>query len=437
MKPEFLLSTKWADPCIGSPELRQTSALIRIEFGDNIATRADNEWSGSIVTEPYLSAYPLAVWFASSWWRLRWEPASDKEPSSSWRMAHETAAAGYGFIWPRLSFASEGNSLSVTCRSTENVAAEPLRYLSRFHTSVPAPTFERVIDDFISLVLARLNDVGIVASELHSLWREVLEERNDPEASFYRKMEAMLGFEPDEAPETMLARLRDISITAGEAAISEIAPVCSGPSPADTLNHVISLSNEVGLLGKIQPPASLLRTVQTQDLVNCPPWERGWSLARQVRSTLGIPAGPVDDRILREIFSLPQGVLLRNTSNGNIAPLGLAIREGAGDDLKLLFRKRNRTGGRFEAARILADHLTAPNSDCWLPLTETKTARQKIQRAFAVEFLCPIEELQSRVDGRYSDEALDEAGEHYGVSPLAIRSLLVSNGLLPQDVLQA
>src|SRR5207244_5776839 len=75
-------------------------------------------------------------------------------------------------------------------------------------------------------------------------------------------------------------------------------------------------------------------------------------------------------------------------------PMGLAVRTGNGEELKLLFRKRNRPARRFEAARFIADYLSAEPRDRWLPLTDAATARQKLQRAFAAEFLGPIGSLR-------------------------------------------
>jgi hypothetical protein len=44
-------------------------------------------------------------------------------------------------------------------------------------------------------------------------------------------------------------------------------------------------------------------------------------------------------------------------------------------------------------ARLVAEHLRAGLEERLLPATDAKTARQKFQRAFAQEFLCPFEEL--------------------------------------------
>jgi len=76
--------------------------------------------------------------------------------------------------------------------------------------------------------------------------------------------------------------------------------------------------------------------------------------------------------------------------------------------------------------------LAAPAEDHWLPTTDTATARQKLQRAFAAEFLCPITTLQEYLNGDLSEEAIEDAGEHFEVSSVMVRSHLANNGLLPR-----
>jgi Zn-dependent peptidase ImmA (M78 family) len=99
----------------------------------------------------------------------------------------------------------------------------------------------------------------------------------------------------------------------------------------------------------------------------------------------------------------------------------------------LFFRRRNRPGRRFEAARFIAEQLQAPTTDRWLAATDARTARQKTQRAFAAELLCPIDVLRSELAGDYGDEALEEAAERFGISVRAVQSQLANHDLIPFD----
>ena len=156
-------------------------------------------------------------------------------------------------------------------------------------------------------------------------------------------------------------------------------------------------------------------------------------LAGELRRALEIGPGRVSNKKLGDLLGVTERSLIREPAS--TAPFGVAIREEASDRAHLFFRRRYRTGRRFEAARFVADHLVTSLDERWLPSTDAKTARQKLQRAFAAEFLCPINALLGFLHDDFSNEAIDDAGEEFGISPLAIRSHLVNNNILPHEAL--
>jgi hypothetical protein len=430
------IELEWLPPFHGTEEVGRASAEIQIRFGDENATRFEDAWSQSVQQRARVSAYPLALWLASSWWRIRWEPlpsrvrlARDGMPTDAdWRMSHELPAAGYGFIWPQLAFASDGESILARCRRSVALSGEPVRFLSDFETSVPAGEFEKETDRFMDLVLHRLDALG--ETELHHIWREVLAERADGEQSAARRLEARLGYEPDEAPGTLVERLLRLVSEAGPGATDEVAPVCAGSDPTETFNKVKELASLPGVLGRI----SVAPAVSARD-DTAPPWERGRRLANVVRGSLDLGAQPLTDKALADLLQILPDHL--NPNGEPRIPMGLAIREGNHEELKLLFRKRNRPARRFEAARFIADHLRAGEGDRWLPVTDAATARQKVQRAFAAEFLCPIDSLRDHLGNEFSSEAFEDAAEYFGISEMAVKSHLASHRLIPRSLVDS
>ena len=90
----------------------------------------------------------------------------------------------------------------------------PIHYLGDFDVYVSGDAFEKAIDGFIEVVINRLGELGDPPANLSAdakglidLWVEICEERNDPEQTSWRKMEAMLGCDSDEAPEEWLETL--------------------------------------------------------------------------------------------------------------------------------------------------------------------------------------------------------------------------------------
>jgi len=67
------------------------------------------------------------------------------------------------------------------------------------------------------------------------------------------------------------------------------------------------------------------------------------------------------------------------------------------------------------------------------PATKTYTYRQKVQRAFATEFLCPLKAASGIMDGDFSSESQEEVANYFNVSPLLVETLLVNNGLIDRD----
>jgi len=64
----------------------------------------------------------------------------------------------------------------------------------------------------------------------------------------------------------------------------------------------------------------------------------------------------------------------------------------------------------------------------WLVTADLSTARQKFQRAFAAEFLCPIRSLIGFLDDDFSESAIEDAASHFSVSERTVESLLMNNG---------
>jgi hypothetical protein len=428
MTQEFSFDVSWLPQSYGPPAISATAASLTIRVGNQIATRNDDDWSKSIENSARLALYPLACWLADCWWRLRWEsePSARYLPGSDWRMAHELAAAGHGFLWPNLTFASDSQSVQIVGRPTNPLSEEPVRFLADFAEAVPADVFEREIDNLLGLVLARLRALGQEDTGLQYLWNEVCKERRDPEIATLRRFEAVLGFDPKEAPQGLLDRIISLSNRAGEQAAEEIAPACAGPDPAGALNAIEEIASLPGIKGT-QSPANVLRKELRPSLAGpFMPWERGRSLARDVRLSHGWNGQPLSDESVASLLGIRDSDLKPSWSDSAAPVVGLAIRE-SGNEMRLHFRKRNRAGRRFEAARLLCDELIAPDTDQWLSATDSRTSRQKVQRAFAAELLCPIENLDEFLSGDYTQERIEDAAEHFGISPLAISSHLANN----------
>lgn len=419
MTNPFLINCQWIEPVGSIPEEAVTSALIEIRAGDEILTTANNDFSKSVTHQAVLSAYPVACWFASSWWRLRWECAPLSGRPLSWRMAHQLAAAGGGFIWPKLEFDSAEETIRVLARAGKAIETEPVRYLANGEFWIDSQLFESVIFQFVDLVCARLADCGLADTLLHNLWAELNSEFSDAHLSIHRKIEAILGYDAGDAPEDVLEVFTSISTRIGGHARDELAHVASGEAdPVASLRHILELENQAGLRGRIElNPYPLNISSQL-------PWMRGYAVARDARNRIGQPSGPISNDALGGILGI-SGREIEFGQRIENAKAGIAIRSEG--NARFAFRKEGGAYRRNEAARILGDHLASASGEGWLIESDAKSGRQQYQRAFAAEFLCPIDSLVERLQNDYSDNNIESASDYFNVNETMVRWQLINS----------
>lgn len=428
MSKNWSITADWALLEQGSPEERAGFAALGISAYGVCLTAGHDRLLQSIRQAPFLSAYHLAEWLAWNWWRLRWEP---RKAGVEWELSHDMASIGNGYIWPNIQIASDGNTIALVAKPTPERENTPYRYINDVTSLISAAEFEGEVDLFIEAVLRRLESLQIVESNLADIWRSVLLERQDPERSRYRKLEALLGEDPDEMDETVLRRwLADANLT-GQAALEEIAASRVLGQELPNLRHLVEVARSKGAHAN---PADRATFAPGTDLRKgaSPAWEVGVTSARLFRTQLGLGAKPLSNQLLAEIYGTGAD-LLNETKESLGMDLSLALVEA--NEARVLLRSKWQTGRRFELARLLADALLYPDTDPLSPATRSTTYRQKAQRAFAAELLCPISAVDEVLAGDYSMESQQDAAHHFNVSELTVRTQLANNDRISRSEL--
>lgn len=428
MSKNWSITADWALLEQGSPEERAGFAALGISAYGVCLTAGHDRLLQSIRQAPFLSAYHLAEWLAWNWWRLRWEP---RKAGVEWELSHDMASIGNGYIWPNIQIASDGNTIALVAKPTPERENTPYRYINDVTSLISAAEFEGEVDLFIEAVIRRLESLQIVESNLADIWRSVLLERQDPERSRYRKLEALLGEDPDEMDEPVLRRwLADASLT-GQAALEEIAASRVLGQELPDLRHLVEVARSKGAHAN---PADRATFEPGTDLRKgaSPAWEVGVTSARLFRTQLGLGAKPLSNQLLAEIYGTGAD-LLNETKESLGMDLSLALVDA--NEARVLLRSKWQTGRRFELARLLADALLYPDTDPLSPATRSTTYRQKAQRAFAAELLCPISAVDEVLAGDYSMESQQDAAHHFNVSELTIRTQLANNDRISRSEL--
>jgi hypothetical protein len=420
---------RWLARDFGDEITRATLGQLEIFAGGRLLTRVEDRSAGSVRGFANLSAYELASWLAVNWWRLRWEP---ERLGTDWSMCHGLTAVGGGYVWPNITVLSDGEQVTIQMQPTAGAKWEPIRYLEHWKALVPVDEFEAGIDAFVEEVIARLAACRIPDTDLSAMWRELRSERADPELSSLRKLEALAGYDAGEAPEAMMARLRARAATDGADAIDEIAAGFGNEAvPAlEKIDRVLE-ANGIELSGGA--PAELAKAREGWRAPQAP-HERAAEAAHVARQLWKVDcAAPIPDKTLLDIVGAGPALL----SEPGDTPIAAARRgESERAPWRLLLRSRHHEGRRFELCRLIADAAAARAGERLLPATNAKTSRQKFQRAFAQEFLCPIQALVAWLGTSHpEDEELEAAARYFQVSPLLVRTALVDNGTLPRDPL--
>ena len=379
-----------------------------------------------------LSAKELALWLAANWWRLRFEGPlpenAEFELAHEWKMSHNLASIGNGYVWPNIEITTDGEVVELTSKATRSNHGETITYLETGTFSVPVKAFEKSIDDFIKVVLERLEECGVYQSELLEFWDEIARERKDAALASARRLEAMLGFDPYEAPKDEIETLLSWASKYGEDGLDEIAYLYRRRSHAEMQALLKSLESdatpEVSLAGipslNGHPPSSgkLL------------PWEIGVEMAKQIRPKLVEGVEPLNNDRLSDILEsdIVSHVTAGNAPRGNFA----AAVQHNGSKHKVRFQSPHADNRRFELARVVGDVLISGHSEGMHVALHGYSNRQKVQRAFAAELLAPLDGLLQDLgtDGNPSEDAIFASAERYGVSDLVVRRKLNNHGYL-------
>lgn len=386
---------------------------------------------GGSVSDQYLHAPPtqLAFWFVDNWWRLRWEPLVSDEVDPSWRLAHELSGIGGGYIWPRLRIWSEDSRIGLASFSDPASMNFALQFTTDALVFINAESFEAKIDGFLNKC------VDSVSKDKTALKAQILAlraERNDQDASIWRKLEAKLGYDVDDAPGELIKTLFTFMSQFGERGVEEAIVAVQGESSAAMLEKQITATRNSGigcdLDNAMRAAGSILH-----ETGNVPVWVKAKKSAFAVRENLGEKRGPLGNKKLSELMNVASGIFRSRKSGPKKLEYGLRLREGDGQRNLVTLHSRWAQARRFEMCRILGDSIWS-DCDALGPVTKAKTGRQKFQRAFAQSLLCPYYELLSYISTENpSAEDISAAAGHFHVSEKLIKNVLYNNRVIDKQ----
>jgi hypothetical protein len=412
----------------GSPEERAAFGLFSIRAGNLCLTEGFDGFIDAWRPGPLVSGYHAAEWFAWNWWRILHEPYSPR--SSDWWRAHQMIAIGEGYVWPNITFRTDGVRAAVSAKPSVDPAAKPFRFISTNMWLGSSEQMNEAIRTFFVRIAHRLTEKGIENSNLQRILVDLVSERLDPDMMERRRLEALLGYDPDEAGDDVIQSLIDDTQQIGDDGVNELAADAAGGHPvrATTLRNIAETGGtEVRRGDAVRISTKDLTEARRQEAA----WRQGRHLAQALRRKEALGAAPISTARLSGMIGT--STIGSDKVYGTV-PLSFLM-NGSNGTSRLVLRSKWEAGRRFELARLLGDHLLFGARAPFLPATRAYTFRQKAQRSFAAEFLSPFEVAEGMVGGDFSSEAIEEVAEYFTVSTFTIETLLRNHGLIERDPL--
>lgn len=386
-------SVEWHDDAPNAaPEERATVADFRLWLDDqNVSMHIEGARGIDHLT---ISLYSIAEGLAHDWWSLF--GARDREFSLiGYR-------GGYAVPDVRLKFDGAVFEISAHQRTYRN---PEVRFWAGATQVMPRVDAEAIIGDFVECVLDRLEHKRVQQTSAALRWARIRASRADADEAAFCEAAGALGLDPYDIDDPDSNSIDNAaSLFEGEPLTEFLAGV-AGADRDRLLRWVEEVDRRPPDMTRIaELRAAAGQAEQRAPLRDLEPsWSLGYRRARALRQVMGLGA---KDRF-RTFKSLAQR-LGASPSYALAARVdGIrALRSDHGDGVHVHMRNHGNSqeahaSHLFSFARAVGDAACFPQPNK-SPVNELHSAcRQAAGRAFAAEFLAPIDEIRSmREDGR-------------------------------------
>lgn len=423
---QLQFSPRWIDALESIPFETKENVASMAEFGifsgDVSLTRSEqsvNDHNDIVVKDRVLlSAHALGIWLGWNFYRLLYEPSRDA-PDLNWSFAHEMTNVGEGYIWPTIAIYSDGKRTVLHPRVLDVPSADWIRYTASVPVIMSTENFRESVWDFMNVCIEHLNEKHCKNSPLHALYADLQEESQDNEALAWRKLEAIMGFNPGRAPEVLFETAQSLESFLGMEALEEFA--ASGAQSLATKEQFCGWIRESGVDRNSQDAAQA--NIGPVDFSK-PAWLVAQAAAHTCRSQWKLSLDTVDNGRLAELYGVNKQLFTNDPTSKNM-PASFYSRA----ESKVVIQRRNEVGRRFAVARLIGDELLTNATGQFSVAAESKTYRQKFQRAFAAELLCPTERLIDYLGNNINDEEkIVEAAKYFYVSEQVVENIIKNSG---------
>ncbi|HXQ53977.1 MAG TPA: hypothetical protein VN802_22985 [Stellaceae bacterium] len=379
-------------------------ARIRISVGQQNATDMRLGRQNALNDHIIAPAYPLAEGMSYRWWTLIY----GRGRTTALRSMRA------GFALPNIFIKPVGNNtIEVHCEPFvyDNPA---ISFVTKATELVATKTFENNMSQFLDAVVNRLRDEKIADTPLSIRRSAITESTADPEQYEFCKAAGAFGIDPYTCTDEIASFIENATATfEGDDLEEFLAGVTAetGKNAIAWLQDAEQHPDDWFTLPAIENCRREIRYRKTSGA----PWTAGYDSARKARDVLHYgesePVGTFTALAAR------LGNARFRATEGSSTSLRGVSRLRPGKPQAIVSGNRHPASLLFAMVRTFGDaiHFGSAHHS---PVTDRiGTYRQQLGRAFAAEFLAPIDAIK---DMRSRGEAIEDIADHFGVSDRVI-----------------
>ena len=424
-------SIDWIDDGTNAAaEERATLCELRILLGNENACCFLDDVANEMFDFLTVPAVHLAEGIAKDWWRIF--GSRDRRQSL---LPYRT-----GFILPDLRLGFDGAAFEVI--GHQQICANPgLRFWQVEGESTPRADAEAALASFVQAVVEKLAGEGIQHCEVALAWARVAASRADASEAAFCEAAGALGADPYAISDEDAQFIEQAGeLFAGEALIEFLA----GRS-----HHANQLSDGLSVpFARRWSTLAWLRDLESRKRYECNlpnlaelqdqfrtssmrrpgerPWAQGYRVARMLSGELNLNGSRLQTP--EALAKSLGGKRFQRVAGTDIEPSIRAMVAQNGAEPRIHLRDRNRGKFRwapqaeiFTLARAIGDALCLPQPGHRVVNNLRNAEQQAVGRAFAAEFLAPVENVLDM-----AREGLDgeEIASEFNVSPQVIQHQL-------------
>ena len=350
-----------------------------------------------------VSVYPLAEGIAADWWRIF-------GGRDEWYSLKKNRG-GYAIPDVRLRF--DGDGFDVECRPYR-YANPPVFFPEDRRERLQRSDVENALKDFLTSVLCQVESSSGPESGFRAQWNAIWASLQNPEEASFCEAAGALGHDPYDVHDDIAAFIEESAkLFIGEQLIEFLGGLRTSSDRSGILDWVRRSERRPRYKSLIPAVKYAREEMRTAASASGRPWERGYRCARASRRALDM----LQNERLRSVSALAKRLEAPHFSTVASVP-GVAALVHTGDDGACIHlgRAQGRSkiaqaGNLFAFARAIGDAVANPPAERSVVNNLHEASRQACGRAFAAEFLAPVDEIASMLnDGRDVAMIADEFG---------------------------